>query len=65
MRDLGYQVVDMIVEHTRDLRQKSVTRSRDRATLAALLHEPPPQEGQGLEAYRVRIQLETSSSGGV
>ncbi len=50
MRDLGYQVVDMIVEHTRDLRQKSVTRSRDRATLAALLHEPPPQEGQGLEA---------------
>ena len=57
MRDLGYRVVDMLVDHVRDVRQKPATRSEDRATLASLLHEPPPQNGQNLEAL-----LETASN---
>ena len=56
MRDLGYRVVDLLVEHTRDLRQKSVTRSMDKATLASVFHEPPPEEGHDLDAL-----LETAS----
>jgi len=50
MRDLGYKVVDMLVEHISDLRDKPVTRTKDRATLARMLHERPPDVGQDLDA---------------
>lgn len=49
MRQLGYRVIDMLVDHACELSQKSVTRAKDRATLSALFREPPPQEGQDLE----------------
>lgn len=46
MRRVGYQVVDMLVEHMANVREKPVTRNKDRATLARMLHEPPPSDGQ-------------------
>lgn len=49
MRDLGYRVIDMLVDHACEISHKSVTRAKDRATLSALFREPPPQEGQDLE----------------
>ncbi len=49
MRRLGYQVVDMLVEHIANVHEKPVTRNKDRATLARLLHEPPPNDGQDLD----------------
>ncbi|MDE0126597.1 MAG: aminotransferase class I/II-fold pyridoxal phosphate-dependent enzyme [Bryobacterales bacterium] len=50
MRRLGYLVIDMLVDHACELSQKSVTRAKDRATLSALFREPPPQDGQDIEA---------------
>ena len=58
MRDLGYRVIDMLVEHTRDLRQKPVTQSRDKATLTSLFGEPPPEVGEDLDAL-----LKTANEG--
>ena len=49
MRRLGYQVVDMLVEHVSNVRDKPVTRAKDHATLARMLHEPPPNDGQDLD----------------
>ena len=43
MRLLGYQVVDMIVDHTQTLRDKPVTRTGERRTLAAMVDEAPPE----------------------
>jgi glutamate/tyrosine decarboxylase-like PLP-dependent enzyme len=45
MRELGYRVVDMIVEHRRALADMPVTRKRSRAELEALLREPAPADG--------------------
>ena len=49
MRRLGYQVVDMLVEHAAGVRDKPVTRGKERMTLERMLHEAPPEEGQDLE----------------
>ena len=48
MRHLGYQIVDMLVEHFSTVQDKPVTRTKDRATLALMLDEPPPEDGQNL-----------------
>jgi aromatic-L-amino-acid decarboxylase len=56
MRNLGYRVVDLLVEHCSDLPQKPVTRRADRVTLEALLREPLPE--QGIDALAVLDQLE-------
>lgn len=43
MRELGYRIVDMIVDHHHALAHKPVTSHADRASLTSLLHEPPPE----------------------
>ena len=45
MRILGYRVVDMIVEHLGNLRQKSATGYASRESLERVLREPPPAKG--------------------
>lgn len=43
MRRLGYQMVDMLVEHFESLPQKPVTRKSDRPDLEAIFSEPVPE----------------------
>ncbi|MFC2155204.1 pyridoxal phosphate-dependent decarboxylase family protein [Acidobacteriota bacterium] len=45
MRDFGYRVIDMIVEHFEQLPDKPVTRKGTPAELKSLLHEPLPARG--------------------
>lgn len=45
MQKLGYQIVDMIVDHYESVRDSKVTQRADRETLDARLTEPIPYEG--------------------
>ncbi len=56
MRNLGYRVVDMIVEHYETLRDKPVTRVADRPTLELLLREPIPEMGTDFYTLLDQIQ---------
>src|SRR5262245_7692749 len=49
MRRLGYAVVDRIVEHLATLSEQRVARRGTAADFAALVDEPLPEEGQGIE----------------
>ena len=42
MRSLGYRVIDMLVDHHVQLKDKAATRNADRVTMEALFREPPP-----------------------
>jgi aromatic-L-amino-acid/L-tryptophan decarboxylase len=56
MRTLGYRVVDILVEHFEQLRDKPVTRKSDRLTLEKQLREALPE--QGTDTAKVLKQLE-------
>ena len=45
MRALGYQVIDLLVDHLAQLPHKRVTQRGDRQQLAQLLQEPLPEQG--------------------
>lgn len=49
MRRLGYAVVDRIVEHLASLSAQRVARRGTAADFAALVDEPLPEEGEGIE----------------
>lgn len=55
MRALGYQVIDLIVEHFETLREQPVVRPADRPTMESRLRHPAPQEG--MDASEVLEQL--------
>src|SRR5260370_30675194 len=46
MRDLGYRVVDMLVEHFQSLPGQPPARTGSRAELERVLREPLPEHGQ-------------------
>ena len=56
MRTLGYRVVDILVEHFEQLRDKPVTCKSDRPTLEKQLREALPE--QGTDTAKVLKQLE-------
>lgn len=56
MRELGYRVVDLLVDHWATLRQQPAGRKSDRRTLEALLREPPPEEGRDPEDVLERLR---------
>jgi aromatic-L-amino-acid/L-tryptophan decarboxylase len=56
MRALGYRVVDMLVEHFAQIREKQVTRKASREAMEERLREPAPQ--QGTDVGEVLAQLE-------
>jgi aromatic-L-amino-acid decarboxylase len=56
MRALGYRVVDMLVEHFENLREKPVTRKAGRAALEERLREPLPETGA--DPFRLLDQLQ-------
>src|SRR5438874_8333318 len=49
MQALGYQVIDMLIEHFEHLREEPLTRKANRATLEERLREPLPEQGTGVE----------------
>src|SRR5260221_4446748 len=56
MKTLGYQVIDLLVEHFDHLRDQPVTRKSDRPTLEKQLREALP--AQGIDAKKVLDQIE-------
>jgi len=56
MKTLGYQVIDLLVEHFDHLRDQPVTRKSDRPTLEKQLREALP--AQGIDATKVLDQIE-------
>src|SRR5258708_16944945 len=50
MREIGYRVVDRIVDHLATLRDQPVGATGDPATLLAALAEPAPEQGMEFEA---------------
>lgn len=58
MRELGYRVVDRIVEHLTTLPDQSVTGRATREELEERLREPMPEEGAPPEAVLERLERE-------
>ncbi|HKF36082.1 MAG TPA: pyridoxal-dependent decarboxylase, partial [Ktedonobacteraceae bacterium] len=56
MRTLGYQVIDLLIEHIDQLREQPVTRKSDRPVLEKRLREALPE--QGTDAAQVLEQVE-------
>jgi aromatic-L-amino-acid decarboxylase len=56
MRKLGYQVVDVLIDHFEDLPNKPVTRRADRPTLDKELRKPPPMKGNDPEDVLREVQ---------
>ena len=56
MRELGYRVIDLLVERQIELRNRPVIRSADRADMEALFREPPPEEGSDPGRVLERVQ---------
>ncbi|MBA3583207.1 MAG: decarboxylase [Gemmatimonadetes bacterium] len=55
MRELGYRVIDLLVEHWSTLRDQPAGRKTDRVTLEALLREAPPEVGRDPAAVLARL----------
>jgi glutamate/tyrosine decarboxylase-like PLP-dependent enzyme len=49
MRRLGYQIVDLLIDHFQTLSQKSPTNTASRSDLETLLREPLPRQGQNIQ----------------
>jgi aromatic-L-amino-acid decarboxylase len=62
MRKLGYQVVEVLIEHFENLPNKPVTRRADRQTLDKELRKPPPVEGSDPEDVLREVRREVLSS---
>jgi len=62
MRSLGYQVVDILVEHFESLRFKSVTHKCDRRILKELLRESLPEKGINSEVVLQQLQQDVFSN---
>ncbi|MGH8659912.1 MAG: decarboxylase, partial [Gammaproteobacteria bacterium] len=56
MRSLGYRVVEMIIEHFEQLRDKPVTRVSDRQRLEQRLREPLPEKGKAIGTLLDQLQ---------
>lgn len=61
MRQVGYRVVDMIVEHFSTLRQVPLGRRGERAELARRLQEPIPQQGTPIGQVLEQFQRDVLS----
>jgi glutamate/tyrosine decarboxylase-like PLP-dependent enzyme len=58
MRQLGHQVVDLLVEHFATLRDQPIGRKADRSSLMAALDEPPPRWGTPPTVLLQRLERE-------
>lgn len=62
MQQLGYRVVDMLVEHFECLPDELLTRKANRATLEQQLREPLPEQGTPIEAVLQQVQQDVLSN---
>src|SRR3954447_16040990 len=62
MRAMGYQVVDLLVEHVATLRDRPVTAMADHHLLEARLREPVPEHGRPFDTVLRRLQEDVFSS---
>lgn len=62
MRRLGYAIIDMLVEHEQQLRDKPVTRVVDWKASRRKLGDPFPEEGEAPEAVLERLQRDVFST---
>jgi hypothetical protein len=56
MREIGYRVVDRLVEHLATLSSQPVGAKADPATLLADLSEPAPEHGMEFEAVLEQLE---------
>ena len=56
MRELGYRVIDMLVEHFDRLPSKHVTTVASRRALEEKLREPIPESGADIDAVLERVK---------
>ncbi|QBD77844.1 aminotransferase class I/II-fold pyridoxal phosphate-dependent enzyme [Ktedonosporobacter rubrisoli] len=56
MRALGYQVVDMIIDHYEHISELSLAQKADRTTLEQRLHEPLPEQGSDIAQVLQQVQ---------
>jgi aromatic-L-amino-acid decarboxylase len=62
MREIGYCVVDRIVEHLSTLRDQRVGAKGDPAALLAALAEPAPEQGMEFEAVLEQVERDILSN---
>ncbi len=62
MQQLGYRVVDILVEHFERLPNEPLTRRADRPTLEKLLREPLPEQGTPVETVLQQVQQDVFSN---
>jgi aromatic-L-amino-acid/L-tryptophan decarboxylase len=62
MQELGYRVVDMLVEHFEQLQDQPLTRKADRPTLEERLREPLPEQATAVENVLQQLQQEVLSN---
>jgi len=62
MRALGYRVIDMIVNHTANINDKSVTNQKTREDLESMLREPIPQTGMSPHILLDHIEKDVLSN---
>ena len=56
MREIGYRVIDRLVEHLSTLSAQPVGAKADPAVLIPALSEPPPEEGAGFETVLAQVE---------
>lgn len=56
MREIGYRVIDRLVEHLTTLSTQPVGAKADPAVLIAALSEPPPEEGTAFETVLAQLE---------
>jgi aromatic-L-amino-acid decarboxylase len=56
MRDLGYKVIDILVEHFEQVCEKPVTRKASRAVMEQRLREPLPEQGMDVGDLLQQLQ---------
>lgn len=62
MRTLGYQVIDLLIEHIDHLREQPVTRKSDRPVLEKRLREALPEQGTGTVQVLEQVQRDVLSN---
>lgn len=56
MREMGYRVIDLLVQRVTTLSSEPVLRMATRADMEARLAEPPPAEGRAFESLLARLE---------
>ncbi len=62
MREIGYRVIDMLVDYYRDRAERPVAETLDHAALEAILSEPPPRTGMPWRAALEQFERQVVDS---